>query len=113
MIGLEGTPTRSDWEDGFPESCAAHGLPAPVMGVPPFGYVVDALFVAERVIVELDSRKFHMGPVPFENDRERDAEMLAHGYVTVRMTWERMEQQPQREAERLGKILADHALRAA
>ena len=77
------------------------------------GYVVDALFVAERVIVELDSKEFHMDPIAFETDRERDAEMLVHGLVTVRATWERIEDRPDREAQRLGAILEAHAPRAA
>ena len=71
MLGLPGTPTRSGWEDDFPSFCATHGLPAPVMGAPVCGYIVDALFVAERVIVELDSKEFHMDPIAFETDRER------------------------------------------
>ena len=117
LIGLPGTPTRSGWEEDFPAFCAAHGLPAPVMGVPLFGYVVDALFPAERVIVELDSWDFHKGKIPFEADRDRDADALAHGYVTVRMTWERIDERPVREARRLHTILANqrgaHAPRAA
>lgn len=107
LIGLPGTPTRSGWEDDFPAFCAAHGLPAPVMGEPLLGYIVDALFPAERLIVELDSKQFHMGPLAFETDRERDAETLAHGYATIRMTWERIEQRPHKEADRLHKILAN------
>ena len=113
MLGLPGTPTRSGWEDDFPSFCVTHGLPAPVMGAPVCGYIVDALFVAERVIVELDSKEFHMDPIAFETDRESDAVTLTHGYVTVRVTEERLEQRPQREAHRLLAILAAHAPRAA
>lgn len=114
LIGLAGTPPRAGWEDEFPAWCARYGLPAPVMGVPMFGYIVDALFPAERVIVELDSKGFHMGAIPFEGDRDRDADMLAHGFVTVRITWERIEQRAQREARRLQTILEQaHAPRAA
>jgi hypothetical protein len=113
LIGLEGTPTRAGWEDDFPAFCTAHGLPAPVMGAPLFGYIVDALFGGERVIVELDSWEFHKGKIAFETDRERDAVMLAHSFVTLRMTWERMKERPVAEAQRLGGILAAHAPRAA
>jgi Transcriptional regulator, AbiEi antitoxin/Protein of unknown function (DUF559) len=113
LIGVNPTPTRSGWEDDFPAFCRDHGLPAPVMGVPLHGYIVDALFVPERVIVELDSWDFHKGKIAFETDRERDAVMLAHGFVTVRMTSERMEERPVAEARRLGGILAAHAPKAA
>lgn len=105
LIGLAGTPTRSGWEDDFPAFCKRYGLPVPVMGAPLHGYVVDALFVAERVIVELDSKEFHLDAIAFETDRERDAETLAHGFVTVRVTWERIGQRPEREARRLRRIL--------
>jgi hypothetical protein len=105
LIGLEGTPTRSGWEDDFPVFCQSHGLPAPVMGAPLLGYIVDALFVAERVIVELDSWPFHSGKIAFETDRERDAATLAHGFVTVRVTEERLDERPAQEAERLHEIL--------
>jgi hypothetical protein len=108
LIGLPGTPTRSGWEDGFPAFCAAHGLPAPVMGQPLHGYILDALFPVEKVIVELDSWEFHKSKLAFEDDRERDAEMLANGHVTVRATWERIEERPHREAKRLHTILARH-----
>ena len=107
LIGLEGTPTRSGWEDDFPAFCEAHGLPAPVMGLPMFGYVFDAVFMAERVIVELDSWPFHSGKIPFEGDRDRDADALARGFVTVRITEERFDERPGEEAQRLHTILAN------
>jgi Transcriptional regulator, AbiEi antitoxin len=107
LLGQPGTPPRSGWEDDFPAFCAKYGLPTPVMGQPLHGYIADALFVEEQVIVELDSREFHMGAIPFEGDRDRDADMLAYGFVTVRATWERIEQRPQPEAKRLHKILAN------
>lgn len=114
LLGLPGTPTRSGWEDEFPAFCEKHGLPTPVMGVPMLGYVVDALFVSERVIVELDSQEYHLDPIAFEVDRERDAEMLSHGFVTVRVTWERIHERPLREARRLRTILGRaHAPSAA
>ena len=105
LIGLDGTPTRSGWEDDFPAFCAKYGLPAPVMGAPVGGYILDALFVAEGVVVELDSWRFHKGKISFETDRERDADMLARGLVTVRVTEERLDERPRVEAARLHAIL--------
>jgi very-short-patch-repair endonuclease len=58
------------------------------------------------VIVELDSWEFHKTRIAFETDRERDAETLAAGYITVRITWERIQEAPVREARRLHAILA-------
>lgn len=105
LLGLPGTPTRSGWEDRFPAFCKKYGLPEPVMGAPVGGYILDALFVAERVIVELDSWLFHGHKIAFETDRERDAAMLALGFVTVRVTEERLAERPREEAARLLAIL--------
>jgi very-short-patch-repair endonuclease len=75
------------------------------MGAPLGGYIVDALFAAERVIVELDSWPFHSDKIAFETDRERDADTLARGFVTVRVTQERLDDRPGQEAQRLHAIL--------
>jgi hypothetical protein len=106
LIDLPGTPTRSGWEDDFPAFCESQGLPTPLMGAVVRGYIVDALFEAEKVIVELDSWEFHKNRIAFEDDRERDTETLAHGFVTVRMTWERIKARPDTEGQRMRAILA-------
>ena len=66
-------PTRSEFERRFPPYCKRHNLPIPQMNAHVAGYEVDALFVAERVIVELDSWEFHKDRRSFERDLERDA----------------------------------------
>jgi hypothetical protein len=106
LTGRDG-PTRSGWEDGFPAYCARFGLPRPLMAARVCGYTVDALFEAEKLIVELDSWEFHSGRGAFETDRARDADTLAVGFGTVRITWERINERAAEEAERLHAILAD------
>jgi hypothetical protein len=96
-------PTRSPLEDDFAVFCRRYGLPTPVTNTYLFGREIDAWFPVERVIVELDGRQFHEDT--FESDRDRDADMLAAGIVTVRITDKRMNQNPEREAGRLNKIL--------
>ena len=54
----------------------------------PWGATVDLLWVAERLIGELDSRSWHERQRDRENDARRDAAALSHGYATFRMTWE-------------------------
>jgi len=104
MIGLPGTPSRSEWEDQFPDWCARNGLPQPIMGASVCGLAVDALFPLEKVIVELDSWEFHKDRIAFETDRDRDATTAAAGYLTIRITWQRA-QAAEREATRLQEIL--------
>jgi very-short-patch-repair endonuclease len=48
---------------------------------------VDALWPAERVVVELDGRQFHDTPLAFERDRRRDRKLIAGGWRPVRITW--------------------------
>ena len=69
------------------------------------GRIVDAFFRAERVIVEIDSYEFHSDKTTFELDREKDAAAAVKGLMTVRLTDERMNEDPVREARRLGAIL--------
>jgi hypothetical protein len=99
-------PTRSEWEDTFKDFCARYGLPTPIMSTVVCGFEVDAFFPDHNVIVELDSWEFHKDRSAFEADRERDAETLAHGYHTVRITWERLKTRPADEAARLHRILS-------
>ncbi|MHB8657753.1 MAG: type IV toxin-antitoxin system AbiEi family antitoxin domain-containing protein [Solirubrobacteraceae bacterium] len=99
-------PNRSDWEDALPDFCRRHGLPIPLMNVRVGRYIVDALFVAERVILELDSWEFHQDRAAFERDRDRDLDTLLTGSITVRVTWERMTAGEAREAMRLRRLLA-------
>jgi len=66
---------------------------------------VDAYFPRHRVIVELDGWDFHSSRYSFESDRDRDATLPAHGVVTVRITWDRLIDSPEREARRLRAIL--------
>jgi hypothetical protein len=98
-------PTRSEFEDAFPEFCVTFDLPVPLMNVIVCGYEVDAYFPDHGVIVELDGWAFHRDRLTFESDRNRDADTLAAGLVTVRITWARMTTDPRYEADRLHGIL--------
>lgn len=106
-------PTRSDWEREFPAFCERFGLPRPRMAARVGRYTVDALFEAEKLIVELDSWSFHSTRASFESDRDRDADTLAAGHATVRVTWRRIKDMSDREADRLHTILAARRRRAA
>lgn len=97
--------TRSAFEDDFLAFTTRFGLPRPEVNVLVHGHEVDAWFPEARVIVELDGWRDHSRRDRFESDRDRDAEMLVRGIVTVRITWERFVRFPEREAERLWRIL--------
>jgi hypothetical protein len=99
-------PTNSPLEDDFVEFAKRYGLPEPTTNTYLLGYEIDVFYPREQVIVEVDGYEFHSDRDSFERDRKRDAVMLAAGVVTVRLTKDRMEQEPQEEAGRLLAILA-------
>jgi very-short-patch-repair endonuclease len=98
--------TRSELEDDWTDFAGAYGLRGWRMNVPIGGRILDVLFDEERVIVELDGWDSHSSRISFESDRDRDADHLELGYVTVRITKARMRRSPTREAERLHAIVA-------
>jgi hypothetical protein len=105
-------PTRSQFEDRFRALVRDYGLPTPVINTYVYGREVDALFPEHRLIVELDGWDFHKDRTEFVDDREKDSEMLKHGYATMRVTWERLQDVPGREAARLLEILGDRQWQA-
>ena len=46
------------------------------------------LLVEEVVVVECDGFAYHSGRREFQEDRRRDRELLARGYVVLRFTWD-------------------------
>jgi very-short-patch-repair endonuclease len=105
LIDPTQNPTRSDAEDRFLTFCRAHGLPEPKVNVMLFGHERDAVFEAEKVIVEIDSWQHHKGHESFESDRKRDAVAAEHGFLTVRLTWTRLTEDED-EADSLRRTLA-------
>jgi hypothetical protein len=97
-----GGPTDSGFEDDFVTFCDRHGLPTPLTNVHLCGFRVDAYFPEHKVIVELDSWKYHQTRDAFERDRERDRVTTAAGSITVRLTDDCL---TEREAAQLRAVL--------
>ena len=102
-------PTRSELEDMFLAFVQRYRLPRPEANVKVAGHLVDMHFPAHRLVVEVDGYKFHSDRATFETDRNRDADLLAIGYATVRVTSERLRDKPEAEAARLRQILRRRA----
>jgi hypothetical protein len=99
-------PTDSEFEDAFGDFIKKYDLPTPLININRRAGRADAYFPDHGLIVELDGWEFHKDRHAFEDDRERDAENLRVGVVTLRITRERFEADPDREARRLKEILA-------
>jgi Protein of unknown function (DUF559) len=98
---------RSELEALFFDFCVEHELPQPAMNVSLLGYTVDAHWPGTNVIVEIDSRAFHLNAKAFEEDRLRDAALLLAGYRVLRITYRQLTREPDRVAQTLNRLLAD------
>jgi very-short-patch-repair endonuclease len=102
---LEPDWTRSELEARFLRLCRRHRLPRPRVNTRLGAFVVDFLWPAQRLVVELDGYRFHRGRSAFEADRTRDAELKLRGYEVIRITWRRLSSEPAQVAATLRRLL--------
>jgi very-short-patch-repair endonuclease len=67
------------------------GLPEPSANVLIEDELVDCVWPQARLVVEVDSYRFHKSRRQFEKDRRRDAKLLVAGYQVLRVTQRRVE----------------------
>ena len=109
----DGALTESKLEDLFRRFVARHGLPMPEVNV--WRVIggrrrrLDAFYPAARLIIELDSWRFHRDRVSFERDRAKDAAALAEGLRTLRSTDRRLRGDAPEEARLIRRILDEAA----
>jgi len=97
--------TREEFEHGFLQLVLEAGLPRPQVNVLVEGKLVDSYWPHARVIVELDSWKFHRHRNAFEEDRERSAILTVAEYKVIRVTWRQLTRQPGTVIDRLRDLL--------
>src|SRR5690348_10726379 len=88
MLNQEGGArhTRS-WSERRPLSLIREaGLPVPLTNRQLHGFQVDAVWPDVKLVVEVDGYEFHRDRASFENDRARDAMLVAAGYRVIRFT---------------------------
>jgi very-short-patch-repair endonuclease len=102
----EPPPTRSEFERIFVDLCDAEGIRRPRVNSIVEGYEVDAAWVEQKLLVELDSREFHDNDKAFETDRVRDAVLQLAEYRVLRVTWRRLRREPHIVAGLLRRGLA-------
>lgn len=98
--------TRSALEHRFLQLCRRAGLPSPAVNVPVCDYEVDALWPAQRLVVELDGYAFHHTRKVFESDRVRDAALQLAGYRVLRITHRRLQEEPNSIVQTIHQLLA-------
>jgi very-short-patch-repair endonuclease len=82
--------TRSEAEKRLRAVVRSAGLPPPRTNVKRAGWEVDAVWDAQRLVVEVDGHKYHSTRARFERDRRKDADLLLAGYRVLRFTWRRL-----------------------
>ena len=86
--------TRSEGEKLLRSLVRSAGLPQPRTNVRRGGWEVDAVWDAERLVVEVDGRRYHDTQPQFERDRRKDADLVLAGYRVLRFTWRRLTREP-------------------
>ena len=82
--------TRSELERDFRALIHKAKLPEPQFNVLVAGVMVDVYWPEWKLVVELDSRGYHLNPRAFENDRLRDATLMKAGVRVLRVTANRL-----------------------
>ena len=108
LLRQQGGPrrTRSWAERRILSLVRQAGLHMPRTNVQLHGQQVDAFWPEHRLVVEVDSWKFHRDRAAFENDRARDATHVAHGYRVLRFTAAQLRDQPMIVIAQLAAALA-------
>jgi Protein of unknown function (DUF559) len=86
--------TRSELERRFLTLCRDAGLPVPAANAWVIDQEVDVLWAEQRLVVELDSHRYHRTAAAFERDRVRDTALQLAGYRVLRVTRRRLDSEP-------------------
>jgi very-short-patch-repair endonuclease len=105
--------SRSDAELMLGRHLKAAGITEPRLNVSFGTYVPDMVWSDQRVIVEVDSWRWHGGRRKFEDDRQRDATLIAQGWTILRFTARQIEREPYRVIAQIAAALAHGDARRA
>jgi very-short-patch-repair endonuclease len=83
--------TDSELERAFLSLVRDAGLPEPSANVLVEGERVDCFWRRARLVVEVDSYRFHKSRAEFEADRKRDAKLMLAGHRVLRVTQRRVQ----------------------
>ena len=91
-------PPASELEARFRDLLRSAGLPQPVRQLDAGGDAwigrVDVAYPEARLIIELDSRRWHASRSSMESDRQRDNALVLAGWRVIRITWRQLVDDP-------------------
>ena len=97
--------TKSLLEEKFLLLCDRYSITPPEVNVSVVGWLVDAVWFDEQVVVELDGHAAHHTHTALERDHRRDLDLRAAGYTVLRYTWTQVTEQPELVASDLASHL--------
>jgi very-short-patch-repair endonuclease len=101
--------TRSEAEERMLHLIRSADLPEPAVNARLCGYEVDFLWREQRLVVEIDGYRYHSTRRAFEHDRRKDAVLQEAGFVTLRITWRQLVNEPYVVVARLARRLSARA----
>jgi very-short-patch-repair endonuclease len=100
---------KSSLEKRFARLCAQHGLPKPGINrwilLGNEYHQVDFLWRAERVVIEVDSKRYHQTGWKLARDAKRDKLLPASGYSHDRVPEELLERSPSEAVQKARTLL--------
>ena len=91
-------PPASELEARFRDVVRAAGLPEPVLQLEAGGGAwigrVDVSYPAARLIIELDSRRWHDSRGAVDSDRRRRNDLVRAGWTVIQVTWRQLHDDP-------------------
>jgi very-short-patch-repair endonuclease len=96
---------RSEAERRFRELVQRAELPRPEGNARVLGRERDFVWRAQRLVVEVDGFRYHSRQDRFENDKRRDADLVAAGFRPLRFTWRQIEEMPEYVVARVAQAL--------
>jgi very-short-patch-repair endonuclease len=97
-------------EEEFVYFCERFGIDQPEVNVWVEGWLVDAVWWEEKLVVELDSRTAHSTSYTQERDHQRDLDLRAAGFGVRRYTWQQLMHRPEQVARDLKRAQRPRAL---
>jgi hypothetical protein len=93
----------------YRDLCIANGIPPgePEIHVGGERWIgrVDVRYATQRLIVELDSRRWHRTRDGFESDRRRTNDLVLAGWRVIRITWRMLHDHPEQVVAMLRQAL--------
>lgn len=100
--------TRSELERAFLTLCEDAAVPMPNINYRHSRMTVDAIWEAQRLVVELDGYRGHRTRAQIDRDRRRELHLRAAGYTVVRYIWSQVIYERELVVADLRALLADH-----